>query len=171
MTRRYRRPILPLAAILLLAALPAAAQVPEPVVLINAFQVDADGNVVEGFDLEIEAKPVVVGAELYDGQVMANRSRLATVLVVSTGDIVTLEALLSKSIAVDLKRKCRCECNGEWFTLPPTTTSKCEALEGKRCEHPPGSPGVLEGCGMSYVKVARMTLEPFDDGSASFPDP
>ena len=167
MFRSHLHPLLPFAAILLVAAPPAAAQASEPVLLVNAFQVDVDGNVVEGFDLEIEGKALVVGDALYHGQVMTNRGRLATVMTVSTGDTLTLDASLSKLIALDSQeRKCRCECLGATFSYPPTTEEACADLTGQKCENPPGTVGILRNCEMRWVKVTSMTLKALNASSA-----
>lgn len=172
MLRTSMCPALLLAASLLLTALPTAAESADPAYLINAFQVDIDGNFVEGFDLEIDDKAVVIGDPLYDGQVLTNRGRMATVMTLSTGDTLTLDASLSKRIALDSQeRKCRCECRGKTFSYPPTTQDKCKALNNQECEHPAGTVGILRSCGMRWVTVTRLTLKALNASSAAALDP
>ena len=175
MIRAHLRPFLPLTAILLLAALPADAQSSDPadaqssdpVFLVNAFQVDTDGNFVAGFDLEIEGKAVAAGDAFYDGQVLTNRGRLATVMTLSTGDTLALDASLSKVIALDRQeRQCRCSCDGVFTTYPHLTEAECEELNNQPCGTPPGTVGSLRRCTMRWVTALSMTLKALNASSA-----
>lgn len=139
----------------LCAALPAQAESFE---VINAFEVDGTGSVVNGFDLKVDGKSTVIGDKLSLGTILDNDGDNALVITFSTGDVGVIAAGSSRILVADQRRECRCNCGGDRFTYPPTTQSACQALDGQTCENPPGTVRRLSDCGLTWVSTTAVVL-------------
>ncbi|MEO1083219.1 MAG: hypothetical protein AAFY88_03165 [Acidobacteriota bacterium] len=139
----------------LCVALPAQA---ESFKVINAFEVDDTGSVVNSFDLKVDGKSTVIGDELPMGTILNNDGNNALVITFSSGDVGVIDASSSRLMVATQRRECRCNCGPTRFTFPPTTQTACEALDGQTCENPAGTVRRLRDCGLTWVSTAAVTL-------------
>lgn len=128
--------------------------------IVNAFEVDALGNVTSTGALTLNGRPVSIGETLGSGLIQNTGSQPA-VLALSNGSVLKLEAgqvVMAEDLAAT--QKCVCKCGSENMAIGETDKDKCAAHSGEDCLTSSGLKKQLYGCSLTWVEATPTPSDP-----------